>query len=846
MSVVIASFSCCDDRRRDAIRDQTALNGIDRLDVLDSEAPTDAERQRILRVHFINAPAPNLITADNVRITGGDRIRNIELESVSYDGDVLVVRVVSAGDYSRYVLSLVQSPGSDQPYPGLDALLFEIAFWFKVECKSELDCRVDPSCPPEVEDPPEIDYLAKDFSSFRRVMLDRISQLSPGYTERNAADIGVTIVELLAYVGDNLSYMQDAVATEAYFATARRRVSVRRHGRLVDYLMHEGSNARVFVRFEVDSELSLAKSTQLFTRIGDMTMRIPPAPDRAYADALKANPEVFETLEEKTLWPDQNVRDFYTWGARECCLPRGATKATILGPRGSLEIGDVVIFEERIGPRTGRSEDADPSHRHAVRLTAVDPAVDPLGGLFDDPPTNTPVDVTKIEWADADALPFPLCISSLSDEEHGSVPLDRVSVVYGNVVLADHGRTIVGEAIGEVPAPHLFLPPAIGGDACAPKRRSPILPRFRPGLKEGPLTHAATVTKSAIVAGFVEQQTLDFDPDAPAHDALYWSMDQVLPRVSVNSTGPLAGAWRPRRDLLSSDEFSLHFVAELDDDARTTMRFGDGSFGVRPPEGTAFTATYRIGNGTSGNVGASAIAHFVGVSSAITRVTNPLPARGGVDRETVESARVAAPQAFRIQERAVSEGDWESATESHEGIQRARASFRWTGSWHTVFDAIDRTGGLDVDEEFEAEMESFLERWRVVGHDLEIEPPRYARLDLEMIICVSPDHFRSDVLAALLEVFNSRIAADGRRGLFHPDNFTFGEPVFASTFIAAAQAIEGVEHVELVRLERRGAPSTEVAETGKIALGPFEIAQLDNDPDFPERGVLTLQMMGGK
>src|SRR5262249_17073038 len=154
----------------------------------------------------------------------------------------------------------------------------------------------------------------------------------------------------------------------------------------------------------------------------------------------------------------------------------------------------------------------------------------------------------------------------------------------------------------------------------------------------------------------------------------------------------------------------------------TTLRFGDGSFGVRPPESTDFTATYRVGNGTGGNVGAGAIAHFVGVSSAITRVTNPLPARGGVDRETAENARVAAPQAFRIQERAVSESDWESATESHEGIQRARASFRWTGSWHTVFDAIDRTGGLDVDEDFEEEMETFLEEWRVVGHDLEIEP----------------------------------------------------------------------------------------------------------------------------
>src|SRR3712207_7620689 len=49
-----------------------------------------------------------------------------------------------------------------------------------------------------------------------------------------------TLVELLAYTGDYLSYYQDAVATEAYLETARRRISVRRHVRLIDYPMHEG------------------------------------------------------------------------------------------------------------------------------------------------------------------------------------------------------------------------------------------------------------------------------------------------------------------------------------------------------------------------------------------------------------------------------------------------------------------------------------------------------------------------------------------------------------------------------------------------------------------------------
>ena len=69
----------------------------------------------------------------------------------------------------------------------------------------------------------------------------------PDWRERNPADLGITLVELLAYAGDQLSYYQDAVATEAYLGTARRRTSVRRHARLVDYPMHDGANARAWL-----------------------------------------------------------------------------------------------------------------------------------------------------------------------------------------------------------------------------------------------------------------------------------------------------------------------------------------------------------------------------------------------------------------------------------------------------------------------------------------------------------------------------------------------------------------------------------------------------------------------
>src|SRR5204862_2931344 len=113
---------------------------------------------------------------------------------------------------------------------------------------------------------PELDYLAKDYASFRQLMLDRIATIMPTWQERNPADLGIALVELLAYAGDQLSYFQDAVATEAYLSTARRRVSVRRHARLLDYRLHEGCNARAWVFFESGAAgATLPAGTMLLT-----------------------------------------------------------------------------------------------------------------------------------------------------------------------------------------------------------------------------------------------------------------------------------------------------------------------------------------------------------------------------------------------------------------------------------------------------------------------------------------------------------------------------------------------------------------------------------------------------
>ena len=875
-------YTCCDELRRNAVDAHATLNGIDFLEVLDRDAPDGdvpggSPRQRTLLLRLLKIPALAL-GADNVRIEGGERVRDIRIEWVGMANNppsepettlaertfftslpeadhVLLVRTSSAGDFSPYRLTLQRAENDARPPLNFDPRLAAVKFSFKVECPSEFDCKPERLCDKPVEPGPDINYLTKDYASFRRLILDRISRLVPNWRERSTADLGVTLTELLAYTGDHLSYWQDAVATEAYLATARQRTSLRRHALLVDYALDEGSNARVWLQLTLAEGVAQATidltGMQFFSKL-PLPARI--APDsREYRDALAAHPVVFEAMDPNglltpdvtsqiTLYAAHHAMNFYTWGDRRCCLPAGSTRATLRGHLETLIKGQVLIFEEVKGPGTGVPGDADPAHRHAVRLTdAPDLLTDPL----DD------TEITEIKWAAADALPFPLCISAQTDEDHGGALIEDVSVVRGNIVLADHGLTVKEESLGVVPPARLNYPLDLAQNRCGKPVPEPLPPRYRPALQARPLTQAATVTKIREETGLRETLRLRFDPEAPASLAFVWRKEDVRPSIALDSsfdTGTviLNEAWQPRRDLLNSDDEAPHFVVESEHDGGAKLRFGDDHHGKRPESTTEFMATYRIGNGLAGNVGAEALAHVVTEDASLAGVRNLLAARGGSEPETAEQIRRRAPQAFRTQERAVTPEDYASRTQTYPGVQRAAAALRWTGSWHTQFITVDRTGGEPINNAFGLALVEHVEPYRMVGHDLEFNDPLYVSLEIDITVCVASGYFRSDVRAALLKILSNRDLPDGTRGLFHADGFSFGQTVYLSPIYAAARGVAGVESLEVTRFQHQGQDDMRHLSAGRMSMGRLEIPRLNNDPNFPEHGVLRLNLHGGK
>jgi predicted phage baseplate assembly protein len=388
---------------------------------------------------------------------------------------------------------------------------------------------------------------------------------------------------------------------------------------------------------------------------------------------------------------------------------------------------------------------------------------------------------------------------------------EDVSVARGNVVLADQGRSL---------------------------RDRPIIPLQVP--PQGPYRPRLADRDTAHVVKYAD----DVARDSAAAVALAQDPRDALPAVRLRLGEE---EWLPQRDLLASDRFATEFVAEMEEDGTAQLRFGDDVQGKLPPAGGQFLADYRLAVGRRGNVGAGAIARVVTNLSGIAEVRNPLPASGGSDREPLERVRQFAPQAFRQQERAVTEADYAAAAERHPEVQKAAATFRWTGSWYTVFVTIDRQGGLPVtaDVEFVQAIRDHLEQFRLAGYDLEINDPVFVPLDLALLVCVAPGYFRSDVKARLLAALGQRELPGGQRGFFHPDEFTFGQPVYLSRIYQAAMAVTGVASVEVKRFHRYRHKPTGELDDGLIAPALLEIVRLDNDLNFPENGRLELELHGG-
>jgi hypothetical protein len=777
--------------RRARLAAQDKVNGIDFVEV--------GPDQRRLHVHFVNAVPGRAALETGVTgatITGGEPISVMEVERGTWiwreDSEgrpMLELPVPAPGDFSTYTLRLTS------PTPSLlDPFLDRVTFSFKADCPSTLDCRTPgPLCPPLADAAPPIDYLAKDFQSFRTALSDFSSVHYPAWQERSEADFGVMFMEALASLADDLSYQQDRIAAEGWLETATERRSLVRLGRLVDYEPRVATAARVLL------EMDMLAAGPILPGLAVSAM----APDGTTID--------FETgtgLDDKTSYdvrPEWNGMRPHCWDAAHQCLRPGATEMWIEAPGVELPEGHLLVIDTTTRP-------GDAPVREIVKLVEVDaPQEDPLSS----------VTVVRIAWRPEDALRFEHDLTGIRTR------------VGGNLVPATQGRRVNERFITTRKAwtPSRGIPRAIV------RTGANGTPQFLYTLRHAPLTWLAQ--------------------DNP----LEWPR----PEIRVTEVGDGGKVWQWRRRLLEPSPIkeivtvdpvryratdAAMGMADYDGDDGETIRFGDGPFGAIPADDAVFEVTYRSGAGAGGNVAAGAITRVDRsdpIALKVGSVMNPLPAAGGRDAESADRVREMAPQAFRARQyRAVRSEDYEKAAMTLPWVQQAGTTFRWTGSWLTVFTAADPLGSESLPPGRAAELTSLLNRYRLAGYESFGLAPRYASLDLAVTVCARPDAFSGDVKRGVLAALDASRHVDGTSGFFHPDRFTFGVALERSAVEAAVQRVPGVDGVIAVQYRRRGHTSGFIAMPDVVPVGRDEIVRVANDPSRPDRGSLRVDVLGGK
>jgi hypothetical protein len=392
------------------------------------------------------------------------------------------------------------------------------------------------------------------------------------------------------------------------------------------------------------------------------------------------------------------------------------------------------------------------------------------------------------EGAQVGTASEPVRISSASHEDRTTLTLvsplegiyDRASVViHGNVAAATHGET-AAEVLG-------------GGDAARPFQS------FQ--LTKGPVTHVPQPGAPGGVASTLE--------------------------IRVNGV-----RWSERQELHGQPATARVYVTRRGMEGGLVAHFGDGGTGARLPSGRAnVEATYRVGLGPEGNVGADSLRTLLQKPLGLRSVSNPAPAAGGAAAEDPAAMKRTAPGTVRTFGRIVSLRDFEDSALEYIGIAKANASWRWDGESRVVDLVVAGDAGAPVAplmSDLQADLDARRDPHRPLRIREFVRVPVSVRIDLR----VDPAYHLEDVQAG---------AEKALRALFDFEALRLGETVHLSDIHAAIMRVEGVVAVDVDEFRFKH-PAHRVGRGGdalvqpRLLLAPGELAWVEAADDLLVEG----------
>jgi hypothetical protein len=810
------------------------------------------------------APLPPLAA---FRVEGGVRLRagslpgQVQVTEIHANPDgrpeALRLKVAPVGDHSSYVLSTsavgLVAPADALPR-AMDPLLNRLPFKFRPGCFN-LDCAPTwvAAAPPAPA--PVIDYLARDYDSFRHVLMSAMAERVPGWAATSEADLDQVLIDLIAAQADELADHHDRVVAERAITTARKRVSFARHGRLVDYHLHQGNQASTWVAVQV-----AGAAVDLPLLGSDAGGNLDEWAVWNGSDWRDPEAVVFALPHDGPRWRRRafallNTLQLYTWGDTVTALAAGSTSAD-LRLAGSNSEADAVMLEDLLNQASGLQSTADADIDTGVDQLLIEETLNPATGAangrnvqrrqllrlrpvgeraqrLQDPVTGDWF--VRVAWIDADALTQTFCFVC----DCGGVLVRDLTLFHGNLVPVTQGR----------PRETRFLPPNPLPLPAADDGRLRALSHghwLRRQRQDGPQQTAdATLCVLPASAGVLAWRATPADGVTPPRSSL-----------TVQVSG-FSSAWSEHSDLVDSRDDAEHFIVEVHENQTAQLRFGNGINGRALPADATVTAAWRSGQGVAGHVGADTL---TSASTDVLRVWNPFDVSNGREPEPVTELQRRAPEAYRRHQlRAVTLADYAARAEAVPGVAHARARYAWSGSWRVVRVAIDPVGGGALQPALHQRIASTLDAVRLIGDDVELRAAEPVPLDIRVGLCARSGYWTEDLRVELEMAFSDADLPGGGRGLFHPDAWTFGQPLYASQVIGRALAVTGVERVTKLSMRRfnpgsgGGLTVVEVdldklpeSTAQRLDIGDFEILVVANDPDHLERGRIGFDIQGGR
>ncbi|MDQ3735391.1 MAG: putative baseplate assembly protein [Actinomycetota bacterium] len=400
----------------------------------------------------------------------------------------------------------------------------------------------------------------------------------------------------------------------------------------------------------------------------------------------------------------------------------------------------------------------------------------------------------------------------------------------------------------------LIVPPAHDSMVVGPTRAHWIRCRLLEAEPDQPIFRASPRVKSLEVASLggvvaahngqpAGRESLGRSDGTPGQ-RIRVRRTPVLPRRQgetirvISNSGP--ADWSEVADFAGSGPDDRHFTW---DSPTGEISFGpgmrelDGSvrqYGAVPPVDAEFVATgYRYGGGNRGNVGARTITWLKSSLPFIGRVENLDPARGGIDGESVENAKLRGPQSVRTNNRAVTAADYERLTlQAAVEVARARCLPPAGDGGPVRVLVVPRSSAspdqltleeLNLAPEVTARVSSYLDRRRMLTTTVEIRPPTYVGVSVQAHLAGLPGaesaSLRSRALGAVYGYVNPVSGGPGGQG------WPFGRALNVGDLFALLSGLEGVAGVDEVVLEIRD-PNT------GATLGTRQRIELPDDSLF--------------